>query len=45
MSCKYCSEDDESMWTEEEIRLYQEVLEKQSEDTGISIFDYMPDVT
>lgn len=45
MSCKCCNKDDESMWTEEEIRLYWEVLEKQSEDTGISIFDYMPDVT
>lgn len=33
------------MWTEEELKLYWEVLDKQSVDTGINIFDYMPDDT
>lgn len=33
------------MWTEEELKLYWEVLDKQSEDTGINIFDYMSEVT
>lgn len=35
----------ESMWTEEELKLYWKVLDKQSEDTGINIFDYMSEVT
>lgn len=33
------------MWTEEEINLYWEVLDKRSEETGINIFDYMSEAT
>ena len=32
-------------WTEEEIRMFQEMLDRCSEDTGINIFDYMSEVT
>jgi hypothetical protein len=32
-------------WTEEEIRMFQEMLDRCSEDTGISIWDYMPEIT
>ena len=30
------------MWTDEEIELYKEILGKQSVDTGINVFDHVP---